>query len=367
MLVISYNVSGQAQQKIDSLHVALKNHNELDTFRVDLLNQIGFEYWTIDTNQSDNYGSQALELANELAFDRGIAMAHRVIGVSFWSRGDYFKSLQHLFESQETYKAIGDSLGEANSTMNIGLVYADQKDYGRALENFQYAIRLFEKLGHTDRVGVTYNKIGSAYLEKGDLVSARDYLIKGLEIHENQKFSFGIMEASNRLGLLYRELGDFATAKTYLESSLTIAMRNNDREHTVKNLENLASIAVRENVLTTAKQYLDEAIPIAKAYNYHKWMKDIYFDYKEIYALQRDFENAFLYAKLYEAIKDSIFSEERASQIANLELEYQQAQQEQALKLREQEILLLQQGARLNRLFNILLAAGLLFIILIGY
>jgi DNA-binding CsgD family transcriptional regulator len=175
------------------------------------------------------------------------------------------------------------------------------------------------------------------------------------------------MEASNRLGLLYRELGDLATAKTYLESSLTIARRNSDREHTVKNLENLASIAVRENVLTTAKQYLDEAIPIAKAYNYHKWMKDIYFDYKEIYALQRDFENAFLYAKLYEAIKDSIFSEERASQIANLELEYQQAQQEQALKLREQEILLLQQGARLNRLFNILLAAGLLFIILIGY
>ena len=357
----------QAQVKIDSMKLLLNQHSHADTLRVDLLNQIGFEYWTVDPSQSDEFGREAMQLAGKLGYQSGLAMAHRVIGVSFWSRGDYFKSLQHLFESQNTYKSIGDSLGEANSTMNIGLVYADEKDYGRALENFQRAVQLFEQLGKTDRVGVTYNKIGSVYLDKGDLVSAKDYFTKGLEIHQAQNFSFGVMEASNRLGLLYRELGDLKTAKSYLTSSLAIARKNSDREHTVKNLENLASIAIRERDMRPAQEYLDEATPLAQQYNYRKWLRDIYFDYKEIYEIQKDFPRAFQYLERYEAIKDSIFSEERASQIANLEREYQQAQQEQALKLREQEILLLQQGVRLNRLFNLLLVAGILMIVLIGY
>lgn len=361
------SVQAQARQKIDSLVQLLRTHPHQDSVHVDLLNEIGFEYWTIEPQESENYGKDALIIAENIKYTSGMAMAHRVIGVSHWSRGDFFKALTHLLNSQKLYKLNGDELGEANSTMNIGLVYADQKDYGRALENFQYANQLFERLNRSDRVGITYNKIGTVYLEKGDLIKAKEYLSKGLEIHRTHNFSFGIMEAENRLGLLNRELGEYEIALEYLENSLEQARRNNDLEHTIKNLENLASVLIIKKQFGKAKVLLDEAYPLAVSNQYRKWLRDILKDYRDIYVAQKNSVQALYYTDRYEAIKDSIFSEEKATQIANLELEYQAAQQQQALKLREQQILLLQQQTKAERLLNILLISGIIAVLLLGY
>lgn len=360
-------VHAQARQKIDSLIQLLNTHPQQDSVQVDLLNQIGFEYWTIDPQKSENHGKRALILAEKIQYTSGIAMAHRVIGVSHWSRGDFFKALTHLLSSQKLYKSQGDELGEANSTMNIGLVYADQKDYGRALENFQYANQLFEKLNRKDRVGVTYNKIGTVYLEKGNLPQAKEYLLKGLAIHRIHNFSFGIMEAENRLGLLHRENGQYEIAIEYLTSSLTQAKKNNDLEHTIKNLENLANIYIIQDQFEKAKELLDQAYPLAMSNQYRKWLRDILKDYKTIYVAWGDPTKALFYTERYEAIKDSIFSEEKAAQIANLELSYQGAQQQQALKLREQQILLLQQRAKADRLLTTMLLSGIGGILLFAY
>lgn len=357
----------QAKQKIDSLAKILAGYTARDTFRIFLLNQIGQEYWTIDPQQAEKFGKEAATLSSELNYLRGMAMAHRVMGVSYWSRGDFYHALTYLFSSQRLYKNIGDKLGEANSTMNTGLIYADQKNYGRALESFEYANQLFEMLHMTDRIGITYNKIGTVYLEKGDLKKSDEYLHKALEIHQKQNFKFGIMEATNRLGLLKRELGDYTAAKEYLQQSLTLARENLDTEHTAKNLENLASISLLEKKFREAKQYLDEAYPLAMHHQYRKWLRDIYKDYKELYGAQGNTEKALLYTEYYETIKDSIFSEEKAAQLVNLQLEYQAAQQQQALKLKEQQIVVLEQQSQLDRLIKVVLGLGILAVILVTY
>jgi DNA-binding CsgD family transcriptional regulator/cell division protein FtsL len=360
-------VWGQAYQKIDSLNQVLATNPQHDTTRINLLNQLGFEYWTIDPSQSERYGREALKLSSGLNFLTGSAMAYRVIGVSYWSRGEFYPALVHLFKSQQAYKDLNDLLGEGNSTMNIGLVYADQKDYGRALEHFLRANQLFEKLNREDRIGITYNKIGSVYLEKGELDKASRYLFNGMEIHRKNDFHFGIMEAGNRIGLYYREKGELKEAERYLEQSLAIAQQNKDQEHMAKNLENLASIYIIRGELNKAESYLDNALPIAQNNQYKKWVRDIYKDYRDIHVLRKNFNRAFYYSEKYEAIKDSIFSEEKAAQIANLELEHQTAEQQQALKLKEKEILLLQQQARFDRLVKVFLISGAILMLVIVY
>jgi tetratricopeptide (TPR) repeat protein len=359
------SVTGQAQalEKIDSLSKLLNRDTARDTLRVDRLNQTGFEYWTIDPAQSERYGHEALELAEELQYLRGQAMAHRVIGVSFWSRGDFYKALSSLFNSQKLYHAAADRLGEANAIMNVGLVYADEKDYGRALENFQYALQLFEKEGQQERVAITYNKIGTVYLEKGDRETARRYLEDAMAIHVRSNFSFGIMETANRMGLLARAEGNYREAESYLQQSLSLATNNKDQEHTIKNLENLASVAILQKKYALAKTYLDQAFPLAKSNRYLKALRDILFDYKNISVAQKNYADAFRYLEQYEAVKDSIFSLEKAAQVANLELEFQTAQQRQALKLREQEIELLKQQTRLESVIRLALIIGIVLLV----
>lgn len=362
-----FQANAQAHQKIDSLARLLSKYPQEDSLRVRLLNQLGFEYWTINPQQSERYGREAHRLATQLNDETGLAMAYRVVGVSYWSRGEFYHALVHLFKSQELYKKLGDHLGEGNATMNIGLVYADQKDYGRALEHFLRANQLFEKLGRDDRIGITYNKIGSVYLEKGELDKASKYLFDGLDIHTRNNFAFGILEACNRIGLYYRDKGELKEAENYLMRSLAIAEENKDLEHLVKNLENLASVYIRQGNLGKAKSFLDRALPLAQEHQYKKWLRDIYNDYKDLYALRNDYTRAFTYAEKFEAIKDSIFSEEKAAQLANLELEHQMAEQQQAIKLKEKEIQLLQQQTRFDKLIRVSLISGTILVLILVY
>jgi tetratricopeptide (TPR) repeat protein len=362
-----FQANAQAHQKIDSLAQLLAQHTQEDTLRVRLLNELGFEYWTINPQQSERYGREAHRLATQLQDDNGLAMAYRVVGVSYWSRGEFYQALVHLFKSQELYKKLGDHLGEGNATMNIGLVYADQKDHGRALEHFLRANQLFEKLEREDRIGITYNKIGSVYLEKGELDKAGKYLFDGLDIHTRNNFSFGILEACNRIGLYYRDKGELKEAEDYLQRSLAITEQNKDREHLVKNLENLASVYILQGDLPKAKSHLDRALPLAQEHQYKKWLRDIYKDYKDLYALRNDYTRAYLYAEKFEAIQDSIFNEEKAAQLANLELEHQMAEQQQAIKLKEKEILLLQQQTRFDKLIKISLISGSILLLILVY
>src|SRR5690606_35913212 len=180
----------------------------------------------------------------------------------------------------------------------------------------------------------------------------------GLDIHTRNNFSFGILEACNRIGLYYRDKGELKEAEDYLQRSLAITEQNKDREHLVKNLENLASVYILQGDLTKAKSHLDRALPLAQEHQYKKWLRDIYKDYKDLYALRNDYTRAYLYAEKFEAIQDSIFNEEKAAQLANLELEHQMAEQQQAIKLKEKEILLLQQQTRFDKLIKISLISG---------
>ena len=92
------------KQPIDSLQNELKKYSRLDTVRVQLLNQLGFEYWIVDPNKSEEYGLQAIELSRILAYDKGMAFAERIVGVAHWARGNYDPGLEYLFKSMDLYQ-----------------------------------------------------------------------------------------------------------------------------------------------------------------------------------------------------------------------------------------------------------------------
>lgn len=357
----------QASQKIDSLTTILKQYTKKDTTLVDILNQTGFEYWTIEANKSEQYGLEALELAKKLQYTPGEAMANRVIGVSHWARGNFYNALEYLFSAQELYQKNNDLLGAANSTMNIGLVYADQQNPDQALKYYESALNFFIQVGHEDRIGTTYTKIGSAYASQKKYDLAYEYFVKALQIHKRINFPFGIQEVTNRLGLLYLEQGKIIEAEKSINQSLTIARNRNDHEHIALNLENLSRIYLLQGKILQAETCLMEAYKTATEYGYKKSLLEILFDLKELASKKKDYRSALHYFEQYELLKDSIFSQTKSQQIAALEKEREAREKEQQLKMRKQEILLLQQDARINKLVLIFLIVTVAILALFGY
>ncbi len=368
LLFLSKTLGAQQSQpdKVDSLIHLLKSTSR-DSTRVDLLNQLGFEYWTVDGFQAEQYGQQALALSKQLNYKQGEAMAYRVIGVSHWARGNLIEALPPILEGRDLYKSLDDTLGEANSTMNIGMVYDEQMDKKKALDYYFNAIRLFKSLDKEQRVAVTFTKVGTIYIEQKKFEEALCFLQDAFIIHKKMNFDFGLLEVNNRLGLLYREKGEWSKAEDYLQESLSIARKKMDQEHIAKNLENLASIYLFQKTYGKAEICLKEAYSIAERKGYKKWLRDILRDYKDLYMMRNDPSHAVYYFSLYESLKDSIFSEEKAAQLANLQLEYVMAENEKGRRLQHQEIQLLQQQRDLDRFFLFLLIGGIVVLAIVGY
>lgn len=355
------------QSNIDSLDQLLLRYTAKDTIRANILNEAGYDYWVVDASKSERYGKEALELSEKLNFKPGVAMANRVIGVSHWARGNFYQALTHLFKSLEHYKELQDLLGEGNTTLNIGLVYGDQTYYKQALNYFFQAEKIFEYLKRDDRLATTYTKIGTVYIDQNKYDEGYGYLIKALDIHQKNNYVFGVLEACNRLGILYRDQGNFEDAEKYLRRSLALAEQRNDHEHIAKNLENLGSIQLKKRNYAQAERYLLRGYPIAEKHGYKKWLRDITLDLKNLYTLIGNDKAALFYFEKYQLIKDSIFNEEKALQMANLQIDQEVKEKEQNLKLRTQEIILLEEQARFDRLTTMVLIGVILTLAIVTF
>ena len=128
------------------------------------------------------YGSEALEIAKILPYEKGKAFANRVIGVAHWARGNIDLSFKFLLEAEELYNTIKDSLGLGNSVLNLGMAYADQLNFESASQKYEQALSIFKNLNQDSRVATTYTKMADLLIQKNEFQAAYDYLIKALEL-----------------------------------------------------------------------------------------------------------------------------------------------------------------------------------------
>lgn len=364
---LSWYLPLTAQNDVDSLRYILENYQSVDTIRVDLLNQVGYEYWIVDPLKSDQYGSQALALAQRLDYKSGEAFAQRVIGVAHWTRGNYELGLIALLKSLNLYKELGDRLGEANCNLNIGLIYSDQTNYDRALDYFMEAIEAFEPLNRSDRIATTYNKVGELLTYQKKYSQAYEYLIKAINIHQGNGFDYGIGESNNRLGQLFIRQGDFDKGLIYLFSSLEISERINDQEGIVRDYENIGNAYLHTSNYSLAREYLSKGEQKAKEFGSKRWLRDIYQDLKHLSLSRGRLQEALAYSELYMVMKDSLFNEQMANRIAELEKRNEIAVKERELVLMKQERQLKEEKDELNDILTGVLVLVLLLLVISAY
>ena len=335
--------------------------------RVDLLNRIGFEYWIIDPVKSDEYGTQALALSQQIEYRRGEAFAQRVIGVADWTRGNYETGLISLLKALNIYRELGDALGEANCNLNIGLIYSDQKNYNRALDYFMNSIAGFEPLNRSDRIATAYNKVGEVLTAQERYDEAYDYLIKALNIHQGNGFDYGIAESNNRLGRLFAAQGNFEHGLSFLFQSLEVSEKINDREGIVRDYQNIGSAYLQLKNYQKARDYLLQGEKKAREFGSKRWLRDIYFELKQVSMATGRLSTALEYSDRYMAMKDSLFNEQMANRIADMEKRNEMDAKERELESIKQERQLLEEKDQLNNTLNIVLGVSFVLLLISAY
>src|SRR5690606_38104854 len=128
----------EGQARIDS-NLNVLTQVKQDTTRVNLLNELAFSYQYKAPETGIKYGQEALQLAKNLKWPNGIAMANKNIGVNYSVTSDFSKALSYYEESLQSGaedKIISYTL------LSIGLIYTYQSNYPKAQEYIFKALKM---------------------------------------------------------------------------------------------------------------------------------------------------------------------------------------------------------------------------------
>jgi signal transduction histidine kinase/tetratricopeptide (TPR) repeat protein len=229
------------------------------------------------------YHSKSLSIKEEIGTKSSIGKSFSDIGLIFYKINDPEKALEYYTKSLDIKLELGDTSNCILNYINIGLAYyelSEEKSEENAINNFRQAIELAIKNDQTKRIGSAYNGIANVYAKNLQYDSSRHYL--NLSIDESIKSKSKKLESLNY----------------YL----------------------LAKIAFQEGEYDEALNHLRRSQKLVTSMNDKIRMKNNYRLYADIFEAENRLDSAFHYQKNFSLMKDSIFNEELAYNLANVQI-----------------------------------------------
>jgi serine phosphatase RsbU (regulator of sigma subunit)/Tfp pilus assembly protein PilF len=209
------------------------------------------------------YGKQALELATELKWIKGMGIANIDVGVSYWYMGNYTEALNMNYAALSLFQQIDDQKGISQAYNNMGIVYASQKNFQKALECYLTTLAIKKKLGDKKATSSTLINIGSAYDNLREYDKAFVYYREALTLKREMSDRRGEGICMLNIGQAHVKLGNMDSALFYLDESLRIRRSINDHRGICSSLSTLGSVHTTLGHFAEAEALLLEADSIA--------------------------------------------------------------------------------------------------------
>jgi len=366
--------------QLDSLKAVLNNQGQ-DSLRVNTLNEIASALATTDMDEAIRYGTEARDLAEQINYPVGEALANKNLGVAYFYQGDNVEAIKKWESSQDLYKELGDQQMIANIESNMGAAYYTLGKNVEAIEYYLSALKLAEEISDSTRIGTLLQNIGAVYAEQsGTLDSAINYYHRAIEIGEivnkldvvgvstmnlgevylekeeydsslyylNKSLTIltdkpKISTALNLIGNIYSQKGDYQEALKYHQDGLEMARTVNAQQQIILNLLGMASTYENMGNPRRAIQYYKEAVSLTEEMGLDLERSNAYEGLATNYAAIGDTSNAYRYLALQNEIEDVVRQIESDNRTTDLINNYQ-------MEKKQSEITLLQQQAQIDEL-----------------
>ncbi len=379
---------------LDSLSNQLQQAHD-DTNKVKLLFTIAKSYPDYDPNKGLAAGKQALGLAEQLQWQDGVAAAHLAIGQNECSVPDYTKAKEHFNQALDIATQTGNKKIAGLANKNLGIAYVDETNYPEALKYFFVALQTEQELHNREEIyaileyiGIVYDgqkdftkalkyyrmsfdsaqaagekkakgknllNIGQVYQQLGRNTEALGCYTEALKTFTEQKDPGGIAVAQADMGTISLQLHNYVAALKNNFEALAIYEQFSDRQNIAGVMDNIGKIylsAVTDSLRNTipdslqnkkvslqkAFSYFQTAETMCRSLSYREGMYTVAYDISVAYEAAGNYTDALKKYKEYIAIRDSIYSGENNTKIANLENARELAVRDQQLKIKQLEL-----------------------------
>jgi len=320
VLLIAVNsvliVFGQSR---DTLLQRLATAKE-DTNKVNLLNAISFRYAWSDADTSIMYAQHAVDLAQKINMEKGIADAQLNMCAAFTTLGNYSRALDNAFKSLVFYEKTNDGQNLQFTNQLIAGCYRDLGDYNNSLVYFNKALKLAGK--DTGAIAMVSGLIGSVYQRNNQPDSAILFLKKSYEILSNRTF------VNVELGNSYAKKGNYDSAMYYYRKAIPLALQNHTEVDLIDIYSGIAQLYKAKSNLDSAAWYAKKALDEKSGKTYPIGLLHAATILTDLYESENKQDSAFKYIKISISLKDSLFNREKTIAFQNLAFKEQEKQKE---------------------------------------
>ena len=329
-----------------------------------ILKSIGTTYLVkiINYEKAIEYYTNALVLYFQIHDSNAVAACYNNIGVTYNRWGQYDSAIQNHMKQLRLNEDIKNLSGISYANNNIGNIYHNLKEYNNALEYYRKSLLTSKQIFDTASIARALLNLGAIYQELDSGFLALQYNHEALIFNEKINNKPNVANILSNLGYLSKEQGDNDAALEYYERALKINEEIQNNRNSAAVLFNIGALYNDLKNYNKALDYLTRALTIAKSIDSKKILKDIYNCLYDLYDNQGDFKNALEYYILQADLKDSIYTEEIRSQIAEIETKYESDKKD--LQLKEKDAVLLKNESEL-RTQRILIFAAFFILLLI--
>ncbi|GAB4050665.1 histidine kinase dimerization/phosphoacceptor domain -containing protein [Spirosoma litoris] len=303
-------------------------------------------------------------------------------------RGEYTQAVSELRQAL--------ALCQTNTCMDmtglydlLGYVSTKLGDYREGLKYGLLAIQRTEQYHDTGLLACTaYNRVGLTYFAMGQYRQAYRYFKKSYALAQKNNYNPSIIQVAGNLSMVLLSMHQPQRALTLLKtvarknppledgSRIHLAMRFIDVYRTLKQYslaqhycdqiialtpkegwESIGQVSIYQSLIrfyiasgqyAKASQYLTEndalcrrnSSPIEQAQNYLLWF--------QLDTTQRQYPQAIRHYQQFVDLRDSLLNETKSRQIAQLEIQYQIQQKDNAIRLNQRNIQLLTNRSQLQ-------------------
>jgi PAS domain S-box-containing protein len=285
---------------------------------------MGISYWSKgDYDKSLECYTKSLRICAETGDRKGVASCYSNIGNIRKNQGDYERALEYHIKALKIKEEIGYKPGIAKSCNNIGIIYDEWKEYDQALEYYFRALRLFEELGDKQGIALSYNNIGIVFESQGDPARALEHYQKSLGIKEEIGDEKGIADSFMNIGTLYDEQKEYEPALEHCLKALDIYELIGDKRGVADSNNHIGRIHTRLERYDSALVYLKKGLGFALEIGTKDREMDSYKYLSDLFQAKGDFEQAFAYQRKYSELRENIFSDISAEKIAQMHVRYE--------------------------------------------
>ncbi len=361
-------------ERIESLEKILPELSS-DTAIINAWNELSYEYYRSDIQETIYYSELALEKSRAINFQKGIAQALNYRAIAYDVGGNPQKALEYNNASLEIGRRLRNDLLIANALNDMAITYDEINLPDQAMNAFQEALTHYER---TDSEIIIYclENIGGLFSSMGEKQKAKDYysravalaqqstdhkmryylsFYKGFDFMDVQLFDsaefyfqLALKETSSlatrsfilsNIGFVQLEKNNFEAAEQSTLLALNLLEQAGNLDLALEAANDYAHVLLKSGAYQKCIDVLQTYLTNHNYYQNYDDLEDTYRILSEANTALGDYQTANQYLRQQLAIRDSIVQLERSKIIAAQEVKIAtQKKEEENVHLREQQI-----------------------------